>query len=94
MGGQWGQREKAAREQRSSPDPARDTHLQPVGPRRATVTLEAWLSLERGDKETLPGRVPAHFDLLPSLEHDPKPQSPDSGAPGHLAHSGRPVNRG
>lgn len=50
------------------PIPPQDAHLQPIRPCGATVTLEAWLSLERvvGKDETFPGTGPNVLLLPPA----------------------------
>ena len=49
----------------------KDTYLQPIRPCRATVTLEARLSLGRRDKEALLGRGPRMLLLPPLFEAGP-----------------------
>lgn len=62
----------------------KDAYLQPVGPCRATVTLEAWLSLERvvgKDEETLLGRgSQCVLRLPPPWDKTPTPDLQVGGA--------------
>lgn len=71
------------------PIPPQDTHLQSIRPCGATVTLEAWLSLERvvGKDETFPWTGPNVLLLLPPpWGGTPTLLSPDNMAPECPAH--------